>query len=128
MGKVEIFGNVFGNLFLKKKQLNISGEEPQESSASVYGLNLLFEATVNLDCLIPVVEKNTSFSSCSDLLVFEVFGQQFCEALLAIKQPKEVVIQRRLGDTSTTKSSYSLRTLTRLHDFQRVIWFLIDFY
>jgi hypothetical protein len=82
------------------------------------GLNLLFEADVNLDCLVPVVEKNASYSTCGNLLVFEMFGQDFCEPLIEMKQPKDP-IQR--PSSSTTKSSYSLRTLTRLHDFQRVI-------
>ena len=80
------------------------------------GLNLHLEANVCLDGLVVANENHMSYSSSTDLLFFEIFGKHYCEPLSELKP---IQIPR----TPSTKSSYSIRTLTRLHDFQRVSFF-----
>lgn len=78
------------------------------------GLNLLLEANILLDGLVVAAENNIDYLSSTNLLVFEIFGKNYCEPLTDIKP---VQISR----PPTTKNSYSVRTLMRLHDFQRVM-------
>lgn len=88
-------------------------------------LNLLMEVEVNLDSLIHLNSENLKYSiqNFNNLLIFEIFGCNFCEPLgLASDEelsPAKILTFKQ--KEVTTKNSYSLNLMVRLHDFQRVI-------
>lgn len=94
-------------------------------------LTLLLELDVNMDFLFYLSESSLNYSvqNFSNLLVFEIFGFNFCEPfflnektnsdLLVKKNPALKKDQQQQG--LNQKNSYTLNLMIRLHDFQRVI-------
>jgi UV radiation resistance-associated gene protein len=94
-------------------------------------LNLLIEAEINLDYLNRLNDENLKYSikNFNNLLIFEIFGFNFCEPIGLIKNEDDEysLLKTRVKDSlqqqqqQNTKNSYTLNQMVRLHDYQRVI-------
>lgn len=87
-------------------------------------LGLLLEINVNMDFLFCLSESNLNYSikNLSNFLVFELFGINFSEPLNNLVLKEQNKIQINSANLINNKNSYNLNLLTRLHDFQRVIY------
>ncbi len=87
-------------------------------------LCLLMEAEVNLDSLIRLNDENFKYSvkNFNNILVFEIFGYNFCEPL-GFPNDDEQTFSKAVSKIREVpmKNSYSFNLMVRLHDFQRVI-------
>ena len=102
-------------------------------------LNLLLEMHVDMDCLAPLSDASLqavskSVKSYPNYLVFEVFGSNFAEPFVDMTPKKrnntlsaakylQLQQQQSLSTLAkiSAKKSYSLNSMIRIQDFQRVI-------
>jgi hypothetical protein len=117
---------------------DISNLNPINDSVSENGLNLILEMDVNLDYLCKLSDQNVriiskSTKKYSNFLIFELFGENYCEYVLEFASPlvsnkkqrnmsiNENRSHKQIQQKLTVKNSYTLNSMIRIIDFQRVI-------
>jgi hypothetical protein len=116
---------------------NQSALDLKQNVRAASRLNLLLEMDVNMDFLCELTDNNLatvtkSAKSYPNFLVFEVFAQNFSEPFVEVLKKRNNTVsvnktqqpgsqnQKPTGK-STAKKSYTLNSMIRIHDFQRVI-------
>ena len=103
-------------------------------------LNLLFEMCVNMDYLVPLNETSLKLvtkspKSYPNFIFFEVFGQIYAETFVEVIRKRnntqsvsrvvahisQQSAQATITRITPIKKSYTLNSMIRIHDFQRVI-------
>lgn len=121
----------YTNLDLKKTVSTGSS-----GSSSVNLLNLLLEMHVNMDYLYLLNEQNLNsvtkqVKNYANFLVFEIFGMNYSEFFVLKRRTNTQSVASsssalspiafKAPSSSRAKKSYSLTSMIRIHDYQRVI-------
>lgn len=75
-------------------------DDTEELKNNKSGLNLLLEMDLNLDNLSLANESDQNYSSSTNLIVFEIFGKNFCEPL---SDNNKEEVQKNYGHKKKTK-------------------------